>query len=79
MRSKIAAANGPSIGSVRSLSRAIDRYCCCSPFDVIGTPTTSAPTHCPGLFVLLKKSAVKLVWQSTQLWWNVLLRGTERR
>ena len=24
------------------------------------------PTHCPGLFVLLKNSGVKFAWQSTQ-------------
>ncbi len=37
------------------------------------------PTHWPGLFVLLKKSAVKFVWHSTHAGWSVLLSGIVRR
>lgn len=33
---------------------------------LIGTLSTSAPTHSPGFPVLVKNSLVKLVWQSTQ-------------
>lgn len=45
----------------------------------IGTRNISEPTHSPELFVCAKNCGVKLVWQSTQAVWKVLLRGTERR
>ena len=46
---------------------------------LIGTASTSAPTHWPGLLVLVKNSSVKFAWQSTHAVWKVLLSGTERR
>jgi hypothetical protein len=46
---------------------------------LIGTRSASAPTHCPRLFIRWKNSGVKIVWQSTQAEWKVLLRAIKRR